>query len=78
MPASAVASERVFSSSKETDRLRRSRLSGAMMEVLQVVKFSLKQRLREGVGPQLLSRPEDLELDDDMFDRLPPILTADQ
>ncbi len=76
VPASAVASERVFSSSKETDRLRRSRLSGAMMEVLQVIKFSLKQRLREGVGPQLLSRPEDLE-EGDGLDELPPILTAE-
>ena len=32
-----------------------------MMEVLQVVKYSLKQRLREGVGPQLLAREEELQ-----------------
>lgn len=76
VPASAVASERVFSSSKETDRLRRSRLSGAMMEVLQVIKYSLKQRLREGVGPRLLSKPEDLLQDDEISGFLPILPTT--
>ena len=45
VPASSVASERVFSSSKETDTLRRTGLGGTMMEVLQVVQYSLKQQL---------------------------------
>nr|VWO95490.1 Lmo0415 protein [Ganoderma boninense] len=42
--ASSVTSERVFSSSKETDTLRRSKLGGHTMEMLQVVKYSLRSR----------------------------------
>jgi len=41
--ASAVACERVFSSSKETVTSRRSRLSPALMEVLQILKFIYRQ-----------------------------------
>ncbi|RDB20127.1 putative AC transposase [Hypsizygus marmoreus] len=41
--ASSVPSERVFSSSKETDTLRRANLSPKMMEVLQILKYSFKQ-----------------------------------
>ncbi len=37
--ASAVPCERVFSSSKETDALRRTRLSPLLMEVLQILKY---------------------------------------
>ncbi|KAJ6463696.1 hypothetical protein C8R47DRAFT_992438, partial [Mycena vitilis] len=37
--ASAVPCERVFSSSKETDALRRGNLSPAVMEMLQILKF---------------------------------------
>lgn len=37
--ASAVPCERVFSSSKETDTLRRSNLDPILMEVLQVLKY---------------------------------------
>ncbi|TFK19561.1 hypothetical protein FA15DRAFT_551009, partial [Coprinopsis marcescibilis] len=40
--ASAVPSERVFSSAKETDTLRRNGLSSMMMEVLQISKFDYK------------------------------------
>ncbi|KAJ2918846.1 hypothetical protein MD484_g1605, partial [Candolleomyces efflorescens] len=39
MQASAVPCERAFSSSKETDALRRSSLSPLMMEMLQILKF---------------------------------------
>jgi hypothetical protein len=39
MQASSVPCERVFSSSKETDTLRRSQLSLEMMEMFQVLKF---------------------------------------
>ncbi|KAF5332789.1 hypothetical protein D9611_005171 [Ephemerocybe angulata] len=39
MQASAVPCERAFSSSKETDALRRSSLSPCMMEMLQILKF---------------------------------------
>ncbi|KAJ2969846.1 hypothetical protein NUW54_g12869 [Trametes sanguinea] len=47
IPASSVPCERVFSSSKETDALRRSGLGTAMMEILQILKFSRKQALRD-------------------------------
>lgn len=40
--ASAVPSERVFSSGKETDAMRRSQMSATTMEILQVLKFNLK------------------------------------
>ena len=41
--ASAVPCERVFSSSAETDMKKRNRISPALMEALQVLKFSLKK-----------------------------------
>ncbi|KAF5325874.1 hypothetical protein D9611_000970 [Ephemerocybe angulata] len=41
--ASAVACERMFSSSKETCTLRRNRLSPRTIEALQVLKYSIKQ-----------------------------------
>ncbi|KAJ7458159.1 hypothetical protein FB451DRAFT_981282, partial [Mycena latifolia] len=37
--ASAVPCERVFSSSKETDALRRGNMSPTVMEMLQILKF---------------------------------------
>lgn len=37
--ASAVPCERVFSSSKETDTLRRNSLSPLKMEILQILKY---------------------------------------
>jgi hypothetical protein len=40
--ASAVPSERVFSSSKETDTLRHSNLSLGMMQILQILKSLFK------------------------------------
>ncbi|KAG1802826.1 uncharacterized protein HD556DRAFT_1227563, partial [Suillus plorans] len=40
---SFVPSERIFSSSKETCTLRRSNLSPATLEALQVLKFIYKQ-----------------------------------
>jgi hypothetical protein len=40
---SAVPCERVFSSSAETDTKKRNRISPALMEALQMVKFSLKK-----------------------------------
>jgi len=42
--ASLVPSERVFSSSAETDTKRRNRIHPVLMEVLQMLKFSLKQQ----------------------------------
>ena len=41
--ASAVPCERVFSSSAETDSKKRNRLGPALMEALQILKFSLKK-----------------------------------
>lgn len=48
--ASGVTSERVFSSSKETDTLRRTSMSPATMEVLQVLKYSIREKHREREG----------------------------
>ena len=41
--ASAVPCERVFSSSAETNTKKQNRISPALMEALQVLKFSLKK-----------------------------------
>jgi hypothetical protein len=41
--ASAVPSERVFSSSSETDTKKRNRINPVLMEALQMLKFALKQ-----------------------------------
>ncbi|KIJ23473.1 hypothetical protein M422DRAFT_103500, partial [Sphaerobolus stellatus SS14] len=41
--ASSVPSERVFSGGGETDRRRRNRISPALFEQLQMVKFMLKK-----------------------------------
>lgn len=40
--ASAVPCERVFSSSKETDTLRRTSMSPLLMEILQILKYTYK------------------------------------
>lgn len=39
---SAVPCERVFSSSAETDTLRRNRIAADLMEALQMLKFAIK------------------------------------
>jgi hypothetical protein len=57
--ASSVSCERVFSSSKETITTRRSRLSPALMEVLQVLKFIYKQE-RLDFSSDWISDPNDL------------------
>src|SRR5260370_23875488 len=41
--ASSVPYERVFSSAKETDTLKRNRIHPVLMEALQTLKFSLKK-----------------------------------
>ena len=41
--ASSVPSERVFSSSAETDTKKRNRINPELMEALQMLKFALKQ-----------------------------------
>ena len=44
--ASSVPCERIFSSAKETDTLKRNRMSPMLMEALQMLKFSLKKDRR--------------------------------
>jgi hypothetical protein len=44
--ASSVPCERVFSSAKETDTLKRNRIHPVLMEALQMLKFSLKKDRR--------------------------------
>ncbi len=63
-PASSVPSERVFSSGKETDTLRRSGLDTALFEILQVLKYSLKHRYLERVDGGLVAREADLRARD--------------
>jgi hypothetical protein len=41
--ASAVACERVFSSSAETDTKKRNRIKPELMEALQILKYALKK-----------------------------------
>ena len=41
--ASSVPCERVFSSAKETDTLKRNRIHPVLMEALQTLKFSIKK-----------------------------------
>jgi hypothetical protein len=60
--ASAVPCERVFSSSKETCSLRRSRLSPTLLEVLQVLKFAYKQE-RLNFTDDLVAKEEDYQIE---------------
>src|ERR1700730_8101276 len=48
--ASAVPCERVFSSSAETDTKWHNRIHSTLMEALQIVKFSLKQKRLDFTG----------------------------
>jgi hypothetical protein len=63
--ASAVPSERVFSLSAETDTSKRNRISPALMEALQMLKFSecffyLHILLYKAIFPPQVSRSRDL------------------
>jgi hypothetical protein len=58
MQASAVPCERVFSSAAETDTKRRNRLSSALMEVLQILKFVFSQDRMDFVAPHLATEDE--------------------
>ncbi|TFY65471.1 hypothetical protein EVJ58_g1962 [Rhodofomes roseus] len=60
--ASAVSCERMFSSSKETDTLRRNRLSPEVMEALQILKYFYKQE-RLNFASQLLAREDDYTIE---------------
>ncbi|KZV73488.1 hypothetical protein PENSPDRAFT_602738 [Peniophora sp. CONT] len=62
--ASSVPSERVFSSGKETDTLRRNSLSPYMMEFLQVLKFKYRSE-RVSFADGWISSAADLDRYDD-------------
>jgi hypothetical protein len=61
VPATSVPSERIFSSSAQTDTQRRNRLSPAMMEALQVLKFNHRNGVIDFTAG-LVDDPGDLEL----------------
>lgn len=63
--ASSVPCERVFSSSKETCTLRRSRLSPGLLESLQVLKYMYKQ-LRLDFTADFLAKEEDYTIERDI------------
>jgi hypothetical protein len=61
VPATSVPSERVFSSSAQTDTPRRNRLSPAMMEALQVLKFNHRNGVISFTSG-FVDDPEELEM----------------
>ena len=65
--ASAVICERVFSSSKETDTLRRSRIDPELMEALQCLKYYYKQA-RFDLTADLIAREEDYTIEGPVTD----------
>jgi hAT family C-terminal dimerisation region len=60
VPATSVPSERVFSSSGRTDTPSRNRLSPIMMEALQTLKFTFRNRALD-FGRAMRDNAEDLE-----------------
>jgi hypothetical protein len=66
--ASSVPSERVFSSSGETDTPKRNRISPVLMEALQLLKFGLKKARLDFMdgwvtSEKLMNEPEEVEAD---------------
>ncbi len=59
--------ERVFSSSKETDTLRRSRIDPELMEALQCLKFYYKQS-RLNLTADLVACEEDYTIEGPLTD----------
>ena len=71
--ASAVPSERIFSSSAETGTKRRNRISPLLMEALQMLKFHLKkERLNFTAG--WITSEKDLVDDEPKEDLLQKLL----
>ncbi|KAJ7243492.1 hypothetical protein C8J57DRAFT_949368, partial [Mycena rebaudengoi] len=60
-----VPCERVFSSSKETCRLRRNKLSPGLLEILQLLKYAYKQ-LRLDFTSHHLAKEEDYLIEGDV------------
>ena len=69
--ASAVPSERVFSSSGEMDTKKRNRINPVLMEALQMLKFVLKQSCldftRNWVMPESFLQDQEPDLDEDLL-----------
>jgi hypothetical protein len=69
--ASAVPSERVFSSSGETDTKKRNRINPVLMEALQMLKFALKQShldfTKNWVTPESFLQDQEPDLDEDLL-----------
>lgn len=73
--ASAVPCERAFSSSAETDTLRRNRINPILMEALQMLKFAFRNdRLDFSTG--LLATEDDLAAPRNVIRRDGPALLA--
>ncbi|KAJ7050597.1 hypothetical protein C8F01DRAFT_1067568 [Mycena amicta] len=60
--ASAVPCERVFSSSKETDSLRRNKLAPKTMEMLQILKYRFRQDRERRFMEDLLDTEDMVEM----------------
>jgi hypothetical protein len=73
--ASAVSCERFFLSAADTDDPDRNRLHPALMEALQVIKFSVKQD-RFNFVPDLVAKEEEYSIDGPVSRRAVSELTA--
>ena len=74
--ASSIPCEHVFSSSSETDTMRRKRISPLTMEALQMLKFHLKKRHLSFTQGWVMSEKEMLD-DADGTDLLAGLLKED-
>lgn len=74
--ASSVPSERVFSSSAETDTKRRNRIGPPLMEALQMLKFHLKKERLNFTAAWAIAEKEMID-DDPDEDLLAPLLDGD-
>jgi hAT family C-terminal dimerisation region len=63
VPATSVPSERVFSSSAQTDTPRRNKLSPVTMEALQVLKFNCRNGVLD-FASGIVDNPTELEMVD--------------
>jgi hypothetical protein len=75
--ASSVPSERVFSSSAETDTKKRNRIHPVLMEALQMLKFALKKGRLNFTQGWITSESMMCEQDLDSNDLLSQLLGAD-
>lgn len=71
--ASAVPSERVFSSSAETDTKKRNHINPVLMEALQMLKFALK-KARLNFTSGWITSERDMQGEDSKQDLLAALL----